>query len=70
MRTHATPFDELVQFKAPHGFLAAVTAAARRDHTSIAEFLRQTVIARLREVGLPLDPVGNQDSASQPPSKR
>jgi hypothetical protein len=70
MRMQATPFNELVQFKAPHGFLAAVTAAARRDHTSIAEFLRRTVIARLREVGLSLDPVGNQDSASQPPSKR
>jgi hypothetical protein len=55
MRTQATPFNELVQFKAPDGFLAAVTAAARRDHTSIAEFLRRTVIARLNELNLPLD---------------
>jgi hypothetical protein len=54
MRTQATPFNELVQFKAPDGFLAAVTAAARRDHTSISEFLRRTVLARLAEVGIPL----------------
>ena len=59
MRTQATPFNELVQFKAPDGFSAAVTAAARRDHTSNAEFLRRAVIARLREVGLPLDPFGS-----------
>jgi hypothetical protein len=57
MRTQATSFNELVQFKAPDGFSAAVTAAARRDHTSMAEFLRRTMIARLREIGLPLDPI-------------
>jgi len=54
MRTQATPFNELVQFKAPDGFLTAVTAAARRDHTSISEFLRRTILARLAEIGVPL----------------
>jgi hypothetical protein len=55
MRTQATPFNELVQFKAPDGFLAAVTAAARRDHTSISEFLRRTVIAHLHDLGVPIE---------------
>jgi hypothetical protein len=55
MRIQATRFNELVQFKAPDGFSAAVAAAARRDHTSIAEFIRRTMIARLNEVGLPLN---------------
>jgi hypothetical protein len=52
-------FNELVQFMAPGGFSAAVTSAARRDHTSNAEFLRRAVIARLRELGLPPDPSGS-----------
>lgn len=51
-RTH---FKESVAFRAPDGLLRAVTIAARREHTTAAEFLRRTVIARLREVGLPLD---------------
>jgi hypothetical protein len=42
-RTH---FTELVQFKAPDGFLLALATAARRDHTSISELLRRAVIAR------------------------
>jgi hypothetical protein len=57
VRMQPTPFNELIQFKAPDGFSAAVTAAARCDHTSMAEFLRRTVIARLTEVGLPLSTV-------------
>jgi hypothetical protein len=60
MRTQATPFSELVQFKAPAGFLAAVTAAAQRDHTTMSEFLRRTVLARLAEVGIPLRPNGGE----------
>ena len=54
MRTQPTPFTEMIQFRAPNGFLAAASTAARRDHTSMAEFLPRTVLARLREVGLPL----------------
>jgi hypothetical protein len=51
MRIH---FNEMVQFKAPDGFLLAVAIAARRDHTSVSEFLRRCAIARLREMGVPL----------------
>jgi len=63
MRIQATRFNELVQFKAPDGFLVAVTTAARCEHTSMAEFLRRTVIARLREVGLPLDVIDQKKPA-------
>jgi hypothetical protein len=38
-----------------------VTAAARRDHTSISEFLRRTVIARLHDLGVPLESGKQQD---------
>jgi hypothetical protein len=57
MPSQATLFNELIQFKAPDGFAAAVNAAARKDHTSMAEFLRRTVILRLKEIGLPLNTV-------------
>jgi hypothetical protein len=59
-----TIFDELVQFKAPKGFSARVATAAQRDHTSSAEFLRRTMIARLKEIGLPLDPVDQRNKGS------
>ena len=64
MRKQATIFDELVQFMAPKGFSARVATAARRDHTTIAEWLRRTSLAHLREVGLPLDPV-DQNSVTE-----
>jgi hypothetical protein len=51
VRTH---FGELVQFKAPDGFLSAVAVAAHRDHTTMSEFLRRCAIARLREMGVEL----------------
>jgi hypothetical protein len=60
----ATRFQEMIQFMAPVGLNAAVTAAALQDHTSRSEFLRRAVIARLREAGVPLDPKpSNQESA-------
>jgi hypothetical protein len=49
MRIQPTTHPESVQFKAPEGFRAAVAAAARRDHTSISEFVRRAIIAHLRE---------------------
>jgi hypothetical protein len=67
MRMQSTVFREFVQFKAPNGFSAAVAAAARRDRTSMAEFLRRTVIARLDEIGLSLHPTDqNPASAIEP----
>jgi exopolyphosphatase/pppGpp-phosphohydrolase len=53
-RTH---FGELVQFKAPNGFLLAVATAALRDHMSVSEFLRRCAIARLREMGVQIQAV-------------
>jgi hypothetical protein len=44
-----TIFGENVALRAPNGFLAAVAAAARRDHTSISEFVRRAIIAHLHD---------------------
>jgi len=63
MRTH---FDELVQFKAPHGFLSAVATAAHRDHTTVSEFLRRCAIARLREMGVQIQAVGRPHERAMP----
>lgn len=63
MRTH---FDELVQFKAPNGFLSAVATAAHRDHTTISEFLRRCAIARLREMGVPIQTVAHSEETATP----
>jgi hypothetical protein len=52
----ATSFAEQIQFMAPVGLSAAVTAAAAQDHTSRSEFIRRAIIAHLREVGVPLKP--------------
>jgi len=49
-------FSELVQFKAPSGFLSAVTTAARQDYCSASEFIRRAVIGRLREAGVAIEP--------------
>jgi hypothetical protein len=49
-----TNFSELIRFKAPEGFTATVATAARREHVSVSQFLRQCLIANLREMGLPL----------------
>jgi hypothetical protein len=38
--------------------MAATTAAAQRDHTTVADFLRRTIIARLNELNLSLDSSG------------
>jgi hypothetical protein len=48
MRTH---FPEQIQFKAPAGFMSALAAAARREHTSASEFLRRCVIPHLPNLG-------------------
>ena len=60
-RTH---FGELVQFKAPDGFLSAVATAAHRGHTTVSEFLRRCAIARLREMGVPIDAAHSRVSAA------
>jgi hypothetical protein len=62
IRTH---FGELVQFKAPVGFLSAVATAAHRDHTTVSEFLRRCAITRLREMGVQIQAVGRHDAARE-----
>jgi hypothetical protein len=48
----ATQFDEQIQFYGPAGFTAAIDAAALQDLCTRSEFLRRTVVARLREIGV------------------
>jgi hypothetical protein len=55
MRSY-THYDEQLQFRGPVGLTAAVAAAAQREHTAMSEFLRRTVLARLAEIGIPLQP--------------
>jgi hypothetical protein len=62
MRTQPTRFPELVQFKGPAGLSAALAAAADEEHTSMAEFIRRTLFARLREGGFSLNS-GDQKAA-------
>jgi hypothetical protein len=61
-----TQFGELVQFKAPNGFLSAVATAAHRDHMSVSEFLRRCAIARLREMGVQIQAVAPSDERRMP----
>jgi hypothetical protein len=49
-------FSEIVQFKAPDGFLSAVSTLARRDYCTVSEFIRRCVISRLREEGVAIQP--------------
>ena len=60
MRSY-THYQEQLQFRGPVGLSAAVVTAARRDHTSVSEFLRRTVLARLAEVGVPAGKVRTID---------
>jgi hypothetical protein len=59
MRSY-THYQEQLQFRGPVGLSAAVVTAARRDHTRVSEFLRRTVLARLAEVGIPLERRGGR----------
>lgn len=47
-------FEQMVQFRAPIGLSEAVNAAARRKCQSKSEYLRQSVIVRLKEDGVDL----------------
>jgi hypothetical protein len=51
-----TQFSEMVQFKAPDGFWAAVSAAASREYCSVSEYIRRCVIGCLREAGVSIEP--------------
>jgi hypothetical protein len=57
-------FNDLVAFRGPNGLMRAVATAARREHTTSAEFLRRLVIAHLREVGVPIVPADQDQRAA------
>lgn len=47
-------FPTLVKFRAPNGFQQALSAAARRHHTSASEWARQVLLREMRREGLRL----------------
>jgi len=57
-------FSEIVQFKAPDGFLSAVATLARRDYCTVSEFIRRCVITRLREEGVAIRPTDQNDGGN------
>jgi hypothetical protein len=66
MRSY-THYDEQLQFRGPVGLSAAVATAAQRDRTTMSEFLRRTILARLAEIGVPLQPnAGHASRHSNP----
>jgi hypothetical protein len=52
MRHERIDFTEVVRFKAPPGFMSARTEAASRDLSSASEFVRRTLLEKLRECGV------------------
>ena len=54
-------FSEMVKFKAPEGFLQAVSAAWRRQHMTASKFLRRAAIERMQECGVSLGSEPDQD---------
>jgi hypothetical protein len=59
-RTPTRPFPDTLRLRLPRGFLAAVATAARRRHTTSAEWSRQALLSRLSEEGIVI-----ADEASQ-----
>jgi hypothetical protein len=53
MRTRPVLSEE-VRFRAPPGLLAAAQEAAGRDYRTVAAFMREPVVSRLRELGVPI----------------
>lgn len=45
----ACTYDELVRFRAPGGFIEAVTRAAREESQTASEWLRRAALDRLKE---------------------
>lgn len=45
----ACTYDELIRFRAPEGFFAAVTRAAREESQTASEWLRRAALDRLKE---------------------
>jgi hypothetical protein len=52
------------RFKATPGLRAAMWKAADRDHTNASEFVRRTLLEKLRELGLDPSSERNTSAAS------
>jgi hypothetical protein len=52
MRETRTALPEVVRFKAPAGFMAALTEASARDCSNASEFVRRATLEKLREMGV------------------
>ncbi len=52
MRHERVELTEVVRFKAPAGFMSALTQAASQDLSSASEFVRRALIEKLRERGV------------------
>jgi hypothetical protein len=52
---HATKFQKLVQFRAPESLSDAIDAAASKHFQSKSEYVRRSVIDRMRADGIDLD---------------
>ncbi len=64
------PLPETVFFRAPAGFVAAVTTLAERDCSTLSDVVRRAVARLLREEGLAIEPGRPQSRTSEalPPS--
>ena len=48
-------FESRIQFRAPYNFGAALEAAAKKEHTTVSEWLRRAAKKKLRESGIKLN---------------
>ena len=66
MRHDRIQLTEMVRFKAPPGFMDALTEAASRDLSSASEFIRRCLIEKLRERGIRLPCGDAQEGGNHP----
>jgi hypothetical protein len=52
-------FTDTVKLRVPPGFLVAVEAAARQDLCTASEYIRRSVINRLRKDGVPIEEIAD-----------
>lgn len=52
MRETRTALPEVVRFRAPVGFMAALSEASARDCSNASEFVRRAALEKLRAMGV------------------
>jgi hypothetical protein len=63
--SHETPRKPMLQLCAPPALVTAVKLAADREMTTISEYVRRSLIDRLRSGGIdPAAPAGNKPPTS------